>query len=209
MTEGEQKLWNKARRVEVIPNFTTMHVSQFSNYTTKRIIAVGRIEWEKGYSRLIKIWEIVYSRHPDWRLDIYGEGSLKKTIETIINSNSIKNLKIHQFTHNISQEFANSSICVVTSYYESFSLVLLEAMKHGVPCVAFDCPFGPGSIIQDGYNGFLSENGDCNLFAERLCNLIEDTKLREYFSGTSIRHAKLYDVKGIIDKWDTLFKSIL
>ena len=209
LTEKDKALWKNNRHVEVIPNFTTMHISKTSDCSSKRVIAVGRLEWEKGYSRLLQIWKIVYSKHPDWKLDIYGEGSFQGALETIIRNNTIKNLEVHHFTHDISQEFANSSICVVTSFYEAFSLVLLEAMKHGVPCIAFDCPFGPGSIIQDNLNGFLVHDGDIRLFAERICLMIEDTKMRKEFSKEAIIRANYFNKEAVLDTWKTLFESIL
>lgn len=82
-------------------------------------------------------------------------------------------------------------------------------MKHGVPCVAFNCPFGPGSIIQDCLNGFLVEDGDIRLFAERLCLMIEDTKLRKDFSQEAIKRAKAFDIEEIANKWNTLFENLI
>ena len=208
LTEEDKLLWKKAKRVDVIPNFSTMKVSKYSDCTNKRVIAVGRLEWEKGYGRLLEVWKIVSYRHPDWKLDIFGEGSLQSAMETIIRNNAIKNLEIHNFTHDISLEFTNSSICVLTSCYEGFSLVILEAMKHGVPCVAFNCPFGPGSIIQDSLNGFLVNDGDIRLFAERLCLMIEDTKMRKEFSQEAIKRAKVFNRDVVINKWKKLFEEL-
>lgn len=208
LTEGDKELWKNAKHVEVIPNFSTMHVSNYSDCTAKRVIAIGRLEWEKGYSRLIYAWKIVSSRHSDWQLDIFGEGEMEGAIRQLIKTNEVKNIFIHKFTRDISQEYAKSSICALTSYYEGFSLVLLEAQKHGVPCVAFDCPFGPRTIINDAYNGFLVENGDIRLFAERVCRLIENQDLRKQFSQAGIEHAKTFDVHTIIQKWKELFDSL-
>lgn len=209
LTEKDKQLWKKAKRVEVIPNFSTMKVTKYSDCTTKRVISVGRMEWEKGYSRLLEIWKIVSNRHPDWQLDIYGSGTLQPVLETLIRKNNINNIYIHNFTKDISLEYSDTSICAVTSFFEGFSLVLLEAMKHGVPCVAFDCPFGPRSIIQDSLNGFLVIDGDIRLFAERLCLLIENTPLRKDFSQAAIERAKSFDVDVVMNKWMTLFESVL
>ena len=209
LTEGDKNLWKRAKRVEVIPNFSTMPITKYCDCTSKKVIAVGRLEWEKGFSRLIEAWKIVSSRHTDWQLDFFGEGSMLATLKYLVIIYKIRNLIIHKVTSDISHEYATSSICAVTSYFEGFSLVLIEAMKHGVPCVAFDCPYGPRSIINDGYDGFLVENGEVKLFAERLCRLIEDEELRMQFSKRAIEKAKSFDVEVIMNKWRNLFEQII
>ena len=209
LTEDDKKLWKRTKHIEVIPNFSAMPISNFTSCTSQRIIAVGRLEWEKGYVRLIEIWRIVSARHPDWHLDVFGEGSMHDTLEALIDSHNVKNFTLHKATSDISQEYANSSICVVTSYFESFSLVLLEALRHGVPCVAFDCPFGPRNIINDAYDGFLVVNDSTRLFAERICRLIEDEELRKQFSERAIEKAKAFDVDVIMNKCAVLYQQLL
>ena len=208
LTNDERLYLKEAKRIEVIPNFSSMKIRQHSACNTKRVIAVGRLTPVKGYERLITIWRIVNAKHPDWYLDIFGEGSLKNELTEYINNNNIKNITLHGVTHNISHEYANSSICTVTSYYEGFSLVILEAMMHGVPCVAFDCPDGPRNIIKNNQCGFLIENGDNNKFAERLCNLIENQQLRKQFSNAAIERSKLYNIDNIMNQWKSLFDSL-
>lgn len=209
LTKDDKLLWKRAKRTEVIPNFSTMRVSQYSDCTSKHVIAVGRLTWEKGFGRLIQIWSIVSAKHPDWYLDIFGEGDMYDTLRMLIKMYNANNVVFHNFTPNISLEYASSSICAVTSYYEGFSLVLLEAMKHGVPCVSFDCPFGPRNIINDSYSGFLVDNGDIRIFANRLCRLIEDEKLRKQFSKNSLEESKLYDIDIIMNKWKLLYEQLL
>lgn len=208
LTEGDKMLWKRAKRVEVIPNFSSMYISQISDCTSKRVIAVGRLAWEKGFDRLIEAWSIVCSKYPDWHLDIYGEGRILDNLKTLAKIHNAYNLTFHPNTPNISQEYAKSSICAVTSYFEGFSLIMLEAMKHGVPCVAFDCPFGPSSIINDASCGFLVENGDTQTFAERLCRLIEDVNLRIHFSKKAIERAKCFDTDIIMNQWKVLLEEL-
>lgn len=209
LTEEDKKLWKRAKHTVVIPNFSTMSIHQQSNCTAKRVIAIGRLSWEKGFGRLIEIWSYVSSKHPDWYLVIWGEGGMYDTLRMLIQLYKAKNIAIHNYTSDISSEYASSSICAVTSYFEGFSLVLLEAMKHGVPCVAFDCPFGPRTLINDSYNGFLVENGEIRIFADRLCRLIEDEELRKQFSKSSIEKSKSFDVDIIMNKWRTLFDELI
>ncbi len=209
LTEKDKMLWKNARRIEVIPNFSTMPINKYSDCTNKRVIAVGRLAWEKGFDRLIEIWGVVSAKYPDWNLDIYGDGRMHDTLISLIKKYKANNLNIHRKSPHISQEYANSSICAVTSYYEGFSLVLLEAMRHGVPCIAYDCPFGPESIINDASCGYLIENGNALLFVEKLCRLIEDKELRLQFSKAAKEKAKSFDVDIVMNKHKDLYEEII
>lgn len=207
LTKGDKSLWRKAKYVEVIPNFTNIEISQLCNINNKRVIAVGRLSPEKGYDRLLAIWEIVSVQHPDWQLDVYGEGKMRESINSTIINKKIKNINLHHATSQISQEYAKSSICVMTSYFEGFGLTLLEALKHGIPCIAFDCPFGPGSIIENNQCGFLIEDGNIQQYAQKLSLLMSDTDKRDTFSTSAIKHAKIYSVDNVMHQWIQLFNK--
>ena len=207
LTKEDKAQWEKAKRVEVIPNFSSMRISQYSTCNKKRVIAVGRLNKEKGFDRLISIWASINAHFSDWQLDIFGDGLLKDQLTLLINKNNVKNLFLRGATQDISIEYANSSICVITSYFEGFSLVILEAMKHGIPCVAFDCPNGPRNIIEDGRNGFLVEDGNNSLFIERLCSLMENSHLRQQFSEAAKIRANDFSTDIIMGQWKALFES--
>lgn len=209
LTQEDAQGWHKARRVEVIQNFSSMQVTAMSSGNSKRVIAVGRLEWQKGYDRLIDIWKHVAKEHPDWQLDIFGEGALKDKLETQIQQQQVANIAIHPFTANISQEYANSAICVLTSYFEGFSLVLLEAMKHGVPCVTFDCPYGPRDVVADQQCGYVVKDGDMAGFARKLSELMEHAETRRAFAQAAIERAKVFDKGVIMQQWKALFASLL
>jgi glycosyltransferase involved in cell wall biosynthesis len=208
LTTGDANEWRKARRVEVIPNFSLMPIEEYSNCDAKRVIAAGRLSWEKGYDRLLAVWEKVSCYFPDWELVVFGNGNLQESLENVIKSKNIQNITILPPVKTISHEYANSSICVLTSYYEGFALVLLEALRHGVPCIAFDCKFGPRSIIEDGNCGYLVENGDIEQFADKLCSLMENDNRRMQFSLMAVEHARSFDVYGTMIKWKTLFEEL-
>jgi len=209
LTEGDKLLWSKAKRVEVIPNFSNLEVSKISLCNSKRVIAVGRLSWEKGYDRLIEIWQHVIKEAHDWHLDIYGEGDLEGNLIEVIRKRNIKNIRILPSTNDISQEYSKSSICVMTSYFEGFALVLLEALKHGVPCIAFDCPFGPASIIKNNQCGYIIKNGDTKLFVEKLGLLIHNEEMRKEFSKYAIKRADEFAIDTIMKKWNNIFESLL
>ena len=208
LTKDDAKNWRKAKRVEIIPNFSIMPISKYSDCESKRVIAVGRLGWQKAYDRLLSVWKLVSTIHPDWRLDIFGEGSLEMELRNIIKEDGLRNVSIHPFTNNISNEYANSSICVLTSRFEGFSLIILEAMRHGVPCISFDCPYGPKDLIDQGKSGFVIENGNIEQFSDRLNYLIEHIEMRKQLGNAAIKIAHEYNVDEIMKKWKTLFENL-
>lgn len=124
LTEGDSHLWKKARHLEVIPNFSTMTVSRMADYKNKRVIAVGRLSAEKGYDRLLKIWKRVSPQHQDWSLEFFGDGKLHHMLTNMIHDLQLLNVTINPPTPHISEEYSKSAICVMTSHFEGFSLVL-------------------------------------------------------------------------------------
>lgn len=209
LTNGDAKEWTKAKRVEVIPNFTVMPVVRMSSCESKRVIAVGRLEWQKGFDRLIDAWAIVNRKHPDWQLDIFGSGSLEASLKQQIASLGLSHVSIHSFTSNISMEYSDSSIFALSSRFEGFGLVLLEAMQNGLPCVTFDCPFGPSDVVADNVNGYVVKDGDVPAFAEGLCRLMEDDSLRSSFSHASVERAKIFDKDVVMARWKALVEELV
>jgi len=208
LTENDAIEWKKARYVEVIPNFSSMHISSISNCANKKIIAVGRFEWQKGYDMLLQIWENVINRHPDWEINIYGDGNLRDNIEKEVLQKGLRSIYIHPFTKEISKEYAKSSIYILSSRFEGFSLTILEAMRHGLPCISFDCPFGPANLIENDKTGYLIENGNKSSFADKLSNLMENSQVRKEFSKAALDRAKLFEKETIMQNWIKLFESL-
>lgn len=200
LTSGDAKDWREYNRnVCVIPN--VVHINEtdnYSDYSEKRIVFVGRFTKQKDFDCLLKIWSIVYSRHQDWTLHIYTDGEIHAP-------------GVHVFkpVANIMEKYCNSSMLVLTSLYEPFGLVLPEAMSCGLPVVAFDCPYGPADIITDGVDGFLVKNRDINEFANRVCQLIDDKELRVRMGQAAIKSSQRYRADVIMPKWEELFKIII
>ncbi len=207
LTEGDKELWSRAHKVEVIPNFSTMSSTRHID-NQKRIIAVGRLSAEKGYDRLIAVWNQVALKHPDWKLDIFGDGNMRDSLQELIDKSNNSHIELHHTTNKISQEYASSEIYVITSLYEGFSLSIVEAMTHGLPCIAFDCPFGPRSLIDDNKNGFLIEDGNIRQFAEKLCYLIEHPDVRTEFSAAAISKASNFNIETIMARWKSILVSL-
>ena len=208
LTEGDSHLWKKARHVEVIPNFSTMAVSTMACYKNKRVIAVGRLSAEKGYDRLLKIWKRVSPQHQDWSLEFFGDGKLHHMLTNMIHDLQLLNVTINPPTPNISEEYSKSAICVMTSHFEGFSLVLLEAIRHGLPCIAFDCPFGPASIIKDGICGYLIEENSIEQYAQKLSLLMDQEDIWKSLSKEAIKRGEDFSVETVMNRWRQLFEDL-
>lgn len=224
LTKGDAREWRKARRVEVIPNFTMMQPFVGTDACicpppvgTSRVMAVGRLEWQKGFDRLIDAWAMIADAHPQWRLDIFGSGTmeaeLNARIAAIHSESGIRNsersgrIAIHPFTKDIAREYAASAVFALSSRFEGFGLVLLEAMQNGVPCVVFDCPFGPSDVVVDGECGFVVPDGDVKAFARQLARLMDDEALRQQFAAAAKERAKHFDVDKVMGQWKQLFSN--
>lgn len=209
LTEGDAKDWRKhTQNVIVIPNIVHLNNNNtYSNLNNRSVIFVGRLTTSKGIPYLLSIWEIVQQRHPDWSLNIYGEGPDINMLNNYIHNHHTK-IIIHQPSSNIMACYKDSSILVMTSYFESFGLVLPEAMSCGLPVIAFDCPYGPHDIIEDGVNGYLIECYNIEKFANSLSRLIEDYDTRVKMGKEAIRSSQRYKVETIMPQWETLYSDI-
>jgi glycosyltransferase involved in cell wall biosynthesis len=209
LTEGDSHLWKKARHLEVIPNFSTMAVSRMADYKNKRVIAVGRLSAEKGYDRLLKIWKRVSPQHQDWSLEFFGDGKLHHMLTNMIHDLQLLNVTINPPTPHISEEYSKSAICVMTSHFEGFPLVLLEAIRHGLPCIAFDCPFGPASIIKDGICGYLIEENSIEQYAQKLSLLMDQEDIWKSLSKEAIKRGEDFSVEIVMNRWRQLFEDLV
>ena len=179
----------------------------YSSCEAKRVIFVGRLDPQKGYQYLNDIWRIVEKRHPDWRLDIYGEGADLQENKSMIPQG--QQVYPHAQTINILDKYKESSILVLTSVYEPFGLVMPEAMSCGIPVVAFDCPYGPSEIITDGTDGFLINCYDVEAFADKLCLLMENDALRKKMGQNAILSSQRFTKDKIVPQWISLFESLV
>lgn len=210
LTQADAKAWKKAIHVYTIPNFTNYILPRSSKCEFPRVIAVGRLVAQKGFDNLISAWKIVNKQFPEWKLDIFGEGIYRERLNKQIADNHLTTtITIHPFSRNILQEYVNSSILALSSNYEGFGLVLIEAMGCGLPCVSFDCPQGPSEIIKDKEDGFLIKSGDIEGFAKAICYLIENEEERKLFGSRARKNVKRYSPEMIMPQWEQLFNTLL
>ena len=212
LTHEDQADWQRALPgfpVEQIYNPLTFRSPEKAALQNKRCIAVGRLEYQKNFTDLIRAWKIVASKHPDWTLDIFGEGSERGRLEKEIAKASLEGkVVLRGRSSQIRQEMLESSCLVMSSRFEGFPMVLLEAAACGLPMVSYACPMGPAEIIQDGVNGYLAPAGDVKALAEGILSVIEHPD-RAQLGAASARTAEAFTPEIIIPQWDQLFHSIV
>jgi len=192
-----------------IPNALPFYPESESTCENKRAIIVGRYTEAKGYDYMVEAWRIVHSKHPDWTIHTFAMGEDEERIKKKIQSYGLQETIImNPPTDNIMEEYLKSSICVVSSVFEGFSMVLIEAMACGLPCVSFDCPYGPRAIIKDGEDGYLIDYLNVQALADGICKLIEGKDLRKEMGRKGRHNVLRFSRDTVMQQWVNLFESL-
>lgn len=210
LTHEDAKAWKGYDNLHVINNMLSFESMGTSTCKEKRVIAVGRLDFQKKFDRLVDIWALVKKECPEWRLDIFGQGIERKNLLKQIKETGLSDsISIMEPIRDITKEYASSSILAMTSTYEGWGLVLTEAMSAGVPCVAYACKCGPRDIIEDGKNGYIIEEEDKEMFAQRLVELMKNNDLRFCMNKNAIETSNKYKKDHIMQIWLELFDKLL
>ena len=210
LTNEDAGLWGEMPGIRVIPNAANFIADKYSDCSAKRVIAVGRLDYQKSFDRLILVWDKVHQQMPDWRLDIFGQGEWQDMLQGMIDERGLQEcVKLNAPSKNIGGEYVNSSVIVMTSHYEGFGMVLVEAMSCGVPAVSFDCKCGPGDIIDDGENGRLVKDGDIDGLAEALVKLMKNDELRKRMGENAKKVVERYSEEKVMNKWVNLYEEAI
>lgn len=209
LTEYDRQAWQEIPRVDVIANPLPFYPDIINTVRRKRIISVGRYFDEKGYDMLLKVWAIVEKECDDWELDIYGDGN-KLYYEKIASTLALdrQRCRLNDSISDVQREYLDSSLFVCTSRFEGFGMGIIEAMACGLPVVAFDCLWGPRSIITDGEDGLLVENGNIVKMAETILSLINHPERISEMGMKSRKNVQRFNIDTIAKKWKRLFDSL-
>ena len=205
LTEEDKASWTELSNVEVIPDPLAFDVAEVSPLKAKRVIAVGRYVYQKGFDLLLQAWAKIEKQFPDWELAIYGMGD-RSPYENLAKQLGVDMNRCHLngSTQNIRKEYLESSLFVFSSRFEGFGMVLIEAMACGLPVVSFDCPCGPKDIVSHDEDGLLVPSGDIEKLANAMSQLMDSYELRHQMAKNAIGNVRRFQIDEIADRWQIL-----
>lgn len=214
VSKGLQKFYHKKMRTFkckciYIPNAIENIPRTKSPLTGEHIISVGRLSPEKGYLDFLKIYLDLKKKKCKWHLDIVGDGSERSRLEKFIKENNLENdVTLHGFKNSkeIEKLMQKSSFYVMTSYTESFGIVLLEAMSNGLPCLAFDSAEGAKEVITSGHDGYLIKHRNFKAMEKKILDLTKDIDMRKKLGKNGRRKVKGYISDNICASWEKLIE---
>ena len=203
--------WYSRYRIptHVIPN-PLRDLSRKEGEKQHLIMAAGRLTHQKGFDLLLE----AYARsglYPEWQLVIAGEGQERVNLENQASRLGIsERVSFPGVLDDIDSYYRLASIFVLSSRYEGFPNVLAEAMAAGVPCISFDCPYGPAHMIRHNETGILVPAEDIKSLAENLSHLADHPDLRAGISqqaSREIRHR--VDPNRIMEQWEAVIRGVI
>ena len=211
LTEGGLRDYEKHLNGDVkllrIPN-SARDLGDPSDLSAKTVLAAGRLTGQKGFDLLIPAWAQVAAKHPDWRLRICGEGQGRPKLEALVEEHGLGDSIEMPGACDMDEAMGSASIFVMSSRYEGFPLILIEAMSKAMAVVSFDCPTGPADVIDNGRNGLLVPLGDVDGLGRAMLELIEDEELRRRCGPAAAETAATFRIENIGPMWEELFEEL-
>jgi glycosyltransferase involved in cell wall biosynthesis len=195
-------------RLAHIPNTVGDIGGPQADLGARTILAAGRLTAQKGFDLLIPAFKRTASAHPDWRLRICGKGHLRNELQKQIDEEGLAEVVRLAGPQDMAKEMATASIFVLSSRFEGFPLILIEAMSKGMAVVSFDCPTGPREVIRDHENGLLVPPLDVDALANAILELVEDEDLRRRCGPAAAETAGRYRIEAVGPQWEALFEGL-
>jgi glycosyltransferase involved in cell wall biosynthesis len=213
LTEGDRESFAEVlgpeARIEAIPNAVPPLPGPRAPLDEPVLLAAGRLSPQKGFDRLISAFARIADEEPDWTLRICGGGPKRSLLKKRIAEHRLKGrVVLAGRVPRLWEEMERASMFVLSSRFEGFPMVLVEAMSKGLPIVAFDCPTGPREVVRTDYNGILVPNKDGPAFARAMLELMRDPERRKRLGAGSVEVAGRYTLDRIGPRWDALLADV-
>lgn len=212
LTQRDREKWQQAlgcRNVVVIPNALSFPLPVEPAARTSHVaLAVGRLTYAKGFDVLLRAWQLVGARCPDWQLEIVGDGELRDELVALRDELNLQaSVRFLPARPELSAVYRGASLFCLSSRYEGFGLVLIEAMAYGLPVVAADCETGPREVLGPDGAGVLVPPNDAPALAEAMCQLMSDPRRAATISAAARRRAARFDKDAVAQAWQALLAA--
>jgi glycosyltransferase involved in cell wall biosynthesis len=198
------------RNARVIPNAVDLPADWAERRTGRTLTAVGRLTHQKGFDLLLQAFAKIADQHPEWKLVIWGEGEERGRLQALCTTLGLKQrVEMPGVTSAPGRWIETADVFVLSSRYEGWGIVLLEAMAAGIPVVSFECKWGPGEMVTDRHDGILVEPENIDALADALDVVLRDCALRERLAKNAASSAKSYSQERVLRAWDDLVTSAL
>ena len=201
-------------RIRIIPNpvYVTPNVSvkRFDGHASGfTIVAMGRLVKQKGFDYLLEAFQLCSDRHPEWSLEILGEGDERQRLETMRAELGLSDrVRFLGIVKEPSRVLRQADLFVMSSRFEGFPLALIEAMSCGLPAISTDCPTGPSEIIRNNIDGILVPPGDVTALAGAMDRLMGDPVERQHLAAHAVKVVERFGTERIMVLWEELLARI-
>lgn len=210
LTAEDKGYWGELDNIQVIPNARSFVLDKPAELNEKRVIAVGRYCYQKALNRLIEAWSVVCKRVADWKLHLVGDGEDREALQHQIDELRLTDkVVLGRAETDMKSVYGEASMLALSSRYEGLPMVLLEAQAAGLPIVSFECKCGPKDVITEGVDGYLVEEGNVAVLADRMLRLIEDKDLRKSMGQEAYKNSERFSEESVMAQWEKLFKEIV
>ena len=214
LTDGDRADYRESlgaarTRVERIPNVVTPLLGDRADPGAQVVVAAGRLTRQKGFDLLIRAFAAAAAGRPGWELRIYGGGRDRAALERQIEETGLRDrIRLLGPTRRLGEAFARASVFVLSSRFEGFGMVLVEAMGSGLAIASFDCPRGPADIITTGHDGVLVPAEDVAALARELDAIMGDRERRSALGAAAMETARAYEAGPIAARWEALLDTL-
>lgn len=206
-TKGAQKLYSLKVQEKSTVIINPLNTEQFPIHDfmneRKEIVSVGRLESQKNQKLLITAFSLISKKFPEYRLVIYGEGNLRKELESYIKEKGLMNrVTLPGTKNNILEYIKDSSLFVLSSDYEGLPNALIEAMAIGLPCISTDCsPGGARELITNEENGLITECGNAVELSNAMSRMLIDRDCAKRYAKKALEVRERTNVEKISSDW--------
>lgn len=212
LTEEDKGYWGDIKGIRQIPNACPLPIATAEELPAERektLLAVGRYVYGKNFERLIQLWPELKRQHPEWKLEIFGDGFLRPMYNELIEKLGIgDSVVLHRTTSDLRPHYLRSSLFVMLSEWEGLPMAMLEAEASGLPIVSYACPTGPRDIIGQGEQGILIPQGDEAELTRVLSRLMGDEATRQRMERAALSDAQRFTLERVIQSWTQLFAEL-